>query len=558
MGGTYRKTRAKFYCVEMMVRYVHVRSLVRAVVQRPSCLSLTHKWPTEPHMHQFVLYVSTHGRPKESAPVMTVSSIEEAKEELFRLTELEHVTNERVLLAWNLLDRLENELDQVQCNEMINRVVDAWQWRTKEKSLALEPHEVLAKVESLGVADIKTYAKIVYAASKYNPKESPKIAESILLNFTPNTVLLNSVLTAYVKSELPEAPYKAENLLQQHEDIAGNGSYYLVLCAWASQRDAARRAEMILERMENAPHLDPDTRAYNAVLQSWVKSGNPPKAEAILNKMQRLHDGGNRNVQPDFISFSRIVFAYSQAHNHNAAERAEAILDRMQDLYDRGNPDMKPSKRLFTAVIAAWANRGDSNAATRAEAILEKMQQLYRAGNAGLKPDKYAFCAVINAWAKCRSPAAAERAEAILNRMQELYEAGNSDAKPNTVIYTCVITAFARSGTLADAERAEALLERMYELYEAGDHDVKPSATSVTSVIAGFARLGNPTAARRAESLLVKMYIWSLLLLSSILSLMRGPRVGTRQRQSRSFSVCFENTIRATEMLCLTGTALHL
>jgi hypothetical protein len=68
-----------------------------------------------------VLHFSTHEIQKESVPLV---KSEEAQEELFRLTELENVTNDRVLLAWDLLDRLENKLTA----EMVNQIVDAWRW----------------------------------------------------------------------------------------------------------------------------------------------------------------------------------------------------------------------------------------------------------------------------------------------------------------------------------------------------------------------------------------------------------------------------------------------
>ncbi|MGB7904052.1 MAG: hypothetical protein WCF43_05115 [Steroidobacteraceae bacterium] len=80
--------------------------------------------------------------------------------------------------------------------------------------------------------DVNTYGMIVDIAIKWanNPLEGPHFAQAVLdcMNkeaktnpgVLPGTVMFNTVLDAWAKSGMKEAPYKAEDILQAMQDFA--------------------------------------------------------------------------------------------------------------------------------------------------------------------------------------------------------------------------------------------------------------------------------------------------------------------------------------------------
>lgn len=415
----------------------------------------------------------------------------EARETFFQLTDVYHdkrsMTNKRILLSWQLLDRLVQDAES--CNtvldtDLLNRVLGIWRLRgTKEAESALEATDVYERIQAYHphlVPDIKSFAILIDTAVKRgkNIRQVPQLVQRILSEMTlePNTIFINTCLSAWNKSGLPEAPYKAEELLQEYVDIVDDFSFSLVVDTWARQPNAAQRAQVLLDTMKLG--MEPSARTYASVLQAWVRQGRPQEAEAILHQMGTS----------DYKLYSAVLIAWADKKN---AQRAEQILNQMID-----HPSLSPNKQCFVAVISAYSKNGN---AIKAEELLERMQQVR------IKPNSYAFTAVLSAWANVGTHAAAERAKAILERMQELYQAGNQDLQLNTVAYTSVVNAFARSGSIEGVEKAEALIETMEELYHAGNPNVRPNIQTFTSVMSGYAKCESLDAAEKAEALLDKI-----------------------------------------------------
>ena len=211
---------------------------------------------------------------------------------------------------------------------------------------------------------------------------------------------------------MPEAPYKAEELLQEYADIVDDFSFSLVVDTWARQPNAAQRAQVLLDTMKSSG-MEPSARTYASVLQAWAREGKPQQAQAILHQMETS----------DYKLYTTVLMAWADKKN---AQRAEQILNQMIE-----HQSLSPNRQCFVAVISAYSKTGN---AIKAEELLEQMQQVYAAGNVRVKPNAYAFTAVLSAWANVGTLAAAERAKAILERMQELYKAGNEDLQLNTVV----------------------------------------------------------------------------------------------------------------------------
>jgi hypothetical protein len=149
----------------------------------------------------------------------------------------------------------------------------------------MTPAEILEKLDSHAylVPDTRTYNMIVDTAIKRgkNRLEGPHFAEAVLDRMnteakknpavSPDSVMHNTVINAWGKSGLKEAPYRAEVLLQRKQDMYDTGDekvkpntigFNSVINAWARSNDrmAAERAEVILNRMQELFESDLDQK----------------------------------------------------------------------------------------------------------------------------------------------------------------------------------------------------------------------------------------------------------------------------------------------------------
>jgi hypothetical protein len=175
-----------------------------------------------------------------------------------------------------------------------------------------------------------------------------------------------------------------------------------------------------------SPHMRPDAKTYSMIVDvaiKWAKnpSDGPRFAEAVLDRLAK-EAKTNPAVSPNTIMYGTVIDAWARSGVKEAPYKAEALLQKMQALHESGNHDVKPNTICFNSVITAWARSRDEMAAKRAELILNRMQELYESGSHDVKPNTISFNSVVNAWARSEDKMAAKRAELILNRMQELYE----------------------------------------------------------------------------------------------------------------------------------------
>ena len=219
-------------------------------------------------------------------------------------------------------------------------------------------------------------------------------------------------------------------------------------------------------------------------VHSWSKSGSPKALERTADVFQRMcemYKSGNKDAQPNFVSFVTLIDAIVKSGERGAAQRAEDVLRQMYIQYEDGNADVKPNARLITSVMECWARSGARNAGEKAEALLHWMISAYASeDDASYKPNEIAFNAgkndrlnlprcvavacltfscfglAINAWSESRVFGKGYRAKTVLQKMIEMYEADTSRAKPNTFVYTAVLNSCAYA-IGDDAEKADAM-----------------------------------------------------------------------------------------------------
>lgn len=444
-------------------------------------------------------------------------------------------TPRAVDMAWGLLDRAVKEeeennrdrdsplIDAHVHTGTLNGIVFLWNQHGPGKMSA---RDVLSRLEQYRLimpalrVNLETYRMIMVTAIENGEENAHNLAEDILKLLVdgvednplalPNTVIFTIAIDAIGKSGAPDAPQRAEALLQQMKDLSAKGwdklkpsnkTYNAVISTWAHSRQprAAHRAE---ELLRESPY--PNTLCFNIVMDAWAKSdldGSADRCIQIFQHMKKLNDSGvNLHVKPTSISYGIAIAAL--AKNGRAKEAEMVVQDLLNQYQATKDPFMIPDRVLFNALIDGWAKSGEKGAAQRAEAILEKMNTLAKqTNNPEMVPNSISFNSVLHGWAKSNDPIAASRAEAILDRMNDLERSGVPGVKPGLITYCTVLDCLANSRSKDAASRAEAVLELMIERYNSGDNDLKPNSVAFNTVINAFSKSRGPDAAAKAETM---------------------------------------------------------
>ena len=160
------------------------------------------------------------------------------------------------------------------------------------------------------------------------------------------------------------------------------------------------KAEEILQTMQsqyeenNDLNYKPNTKIYTAVISAFanskeIESGR--KAEDLLEKLNDLKD-----VFPNKVTYSDVISALVKSGEKNIVQRIEEILKKMEQGYMKGNKCLEPDTIIYNNVINALTKSGVYNSAEKAEELLDKMIQLYKEGNEKMKPDSWSFSTIIH------------------------------------------------------------------------------------------------------------------------------------------------------------------
>lgn len=304
--------------------------------------------------------------------------------------------------------------------------------------------------------------------------------------------------------------------------------YHMVLKAWLNfAPPSAKRAQALLDYMEENAAIQYETESCNHVLKAWAENSNAERTQKFFDTMIR------KRTQLDLVSFSHVLRAWSKSKSPLAVNRVEAML-----LHVETATSFKPNAECYLRVIECWAkckrkgsearietligllnerlandtghstmnvtNEGIRQIATsnllqvyhkignahRAEEILLEFVKDFET-NAESPPPTIGMCiSVLSTWSKSPSGRRASRAEKLLHLMD------NNEAfpQPDTTCYTAVLNCIASSKKQGSAKRAEALLRRMDRKEE-----TKSNMVSLTCVIIAWARCEDLDAPIKAE-----------------------------------------------------------
>ena len=297
-----------------------------------------------------------------------------------------------------------------------------------------------------------------------------------------------------------------------------NGAFALVLYASSVER-AEKLVHCMRERYDNRDiPLQPNTSAFNAMLNLWAKQGNVDKVSGLLQLMMEAQENGQDSIAPNKISFNSallahakrgdpkkarevaclmfsrykrkllseppdtvtlngVLEAWARSAHMDAGQRADEVLQWMR------TEQVLPDTRSYNCIIDAYSN-SDKGGAHFAERLLYQMMDLAKQG-VSVGPDDYTFTAVIHAWANDPSPDAAERACTVVKLMEDLQDSGFEGIAPAVSPYNALINAWAKSKNESRVQKVRDVLEHMK-----GRPGVVPNERTYSSVISAFVKSG--------------------------------------------------------------------
>ncbi len=175
-----------------------------------------------------------------------------------------------------------------------NTLINCWS-NSGHINSAKESERILQDMEEKQKTMIENNNK---ERKKTTSKQASKDIDDVAIVVAPNRRTYNSVLKAYAKSKLPDAPKRAFSIL----------NYML---------QAGRK------------EIQPDVISFTTVLDVWAKSKEENKAaqaQAILHKMNEFYvQTGDASLRPNAVTYNAVLNACAFSAMASDEERKEAL-----------------------------------------------------------------------------------------------------------------------------------------------------------------------------------------------------------------------------------------
>ena len=240
----------------------------------------------------------------------------------------------------------------------------------------------------------------------------------------PDIFCYNSILDGLSKSNEPDAPQDAENLLRKMESMGGD--------------------------------LSPDTVSYTSCIHAYARRKLPKRAEFILQRMIWAYEDGNERAKPDATSFGAVANAWALAGGLEGVEKVEALVAWQEDLYREGSePTMAPNVVLYNALANAWAHAKTKASGDNAFRVLKRMKAQ------GVEPNTTTVNTILTALARSSDgKRAVIKAENIIKDAQS----GTLSAPLDIISFNAYLDCLARNGAPDGCQRVTKTFAMMKEI----------------------------------------------------------------------------------------------
>mmetsp|Transcript_1226 Transcript_1226/g.3103 ORF Transcript_1226/g.3103 Transcript_1226/m.3103 type:complete len:877 (+) Transcript_1226:207-2837(+) len=406
-----------------------------------------------------------------------------------------------------------------------NIAIKAWTLAKRGRKTAEHADQILEEMQA--PRDVVTYSSVISAWSASGMKSHAVVRAEELLkeiedepDVEPNTVVLNSIMSAWVKSKNRAAVNRTTELLEYMEysrnapaDLVTYNTHLHALSMQSERNpEYAKRANDLLvsleERYERGEiRFRPNKFSYNVVIEAWCRSRAPGAAwEAV--KVLRSFIRNDSKYEPDIFSFNQVFAALSRSTKTGTSLLAENLLEYMEIAYRNGIfKNAKADVVSYTSVIITLVRSGEPDAAERAENLLRRMKEQYESGKTYMKPTRLVYNHVIDAWSKSGGGLMASRkADALLKEMEEMHAMGDSTLAPNIATYNRVMTSWAKSGTRVAENMTVKYLDRMtMRNGKQGEIEIRPNDRTFHLVINAITNSHSETKAQKSLRILRRM-----------------------------------------------------
>jgi hypothetical protein len=312
----------------------------------------------------------------------------------------------------------------------------------------------------------------------------------------PNVSCFNALLHAYAMAGGNDAGFKAEQTLEwmeqmcneteQHLDTMPNDtSYNICINAWARSNhpDAPIRAENLLRRIisldeagtcsSNSNQVGPSEEAFTAVMNTWVNC---------------INNNNNNNMK-------------KKVNNEEVTDRVTIILDLMERISEEDSDRLTLSVIPYTVLIKAWEKTAQQRRGLERQKCGDKILQVVERMRAnGVAPTTEVYNSILTALGEI----AAINAVFYFLELEQQYCDGTIQLDTRT--FNCGLNAIAALNRPDAVEKATGILKRMFKYYES-DHYILPSTFTYNIILKVLSRSTShiPDAAAKADDLLTEM-----------------------------------------------------
>lgn len=372
---------------------------------------------------------------------------QEVDEILWKLEQLHMADTVTYNLVLNAFAKSSLTDSAQQALKILQRMEDAYQMQ-----LHLTTENQSANTDITVKPNVRTFSTVIDALTKspgMEPTDAAQASQELLerlgylyeatgdTDLQPNTILYNSVINSWAKTETLTGALNAMKLLEYMEEANTPScepdviTYNTCIHAWAKCRmkESGERAESLLRRMEGLHSMTckPNIRTYSSCIDAWCSSNSPSaarRAHALLDELEAIYEEtGDVNMQPNAFTYSSVINALARSkQSEKKAASALQVLKRMKEMYESGkNPLAKPTIVSYNSVLNACATTyGRSNYGTKEEertdpSLTSQSQYLalgivrviYReltCDNSEITPDHFTYGTVLKACANLMTP----------------------------------------------------------------------------------------------------------------------------------------------------------
>jgi pentatricopeptide repeat protein len=458
-----------------------------------------------------------------------------------------------ILQRWKDEELLSGRVFPISTNSL-NWVLECWLSRIKEQDPVddgFTPEEVWDKVMSLSThssSQNETSLSFMIRAigQVESPTQAPMRAEALLKRYIDewadspfllshgeylNNATINSLLSLWNSSHLPEAPSEADRLLntldewfikyQRSDQIPDEITYASVISIWisgAAPGAAVYRAEVLL----NDRQSEPSFVLLGTFIDALAKAGHVDRAHTLLNK---YIDAKVKSLEKKLFDVKPIVAfegcnpilsifeGYRKRLDRQPLvamvqmERFVSQLEKLATDHEVMRSVFHPNVSCYNVLVGAYSQLRTPH---KAEGLLghvmrllsESTDKIIAVKHASNQPVSALFNSVLSALAACGDAESVPRAIAIVKTMETKCR-DDSFYQPTAQTYSILLYCIAndrRNFAVENAREATDLLERMER--DSTGYMPKPNPDCYDTVLKAWCRAGYPD---QAETILRRL-----------------------------------------------------